>query len=41
MRLHPEDVRYWTGWLIAFVVWLICSRVFLVQPIVQAIRGGK
>lgn len=38
MTLHPEDLRYWGGWLIAGIVALGAARVFLVNPILRAIE---
>lgn len=38
MTLHPEDMRYWAGWFLAFVLWLVCTRRLLVEPIIRAIE---
>jgi hypothetical protein len=38
MILHPEDVRYWSLWLVIGVLALVAARVFLVNPIIRAIE---
>jgi hypothetical protein len=49
MELHPEDVRYWTGWLRAgyyaagFLILLtvgalLAARLWLVNPILRAVE---
>jgi hypothetical protein len=35
--LHPEDRRYWRGWLLAGALVLVVARMVLVRPIVRAI----
>jgi hypothetical protein len=39
MTLHPEDVRYWSGWLVAWVVIFVAARLFLVNPILKALAA--
>jgi len=34
MTLHPEDYRYWLGWLLAGIM----ARWFLVEPIIRALK---
>jgi len=38
MILHPEDLRYWSFWCLAFIVWLICTRIWLINPILHAVK---
>ena len=37
MHLYPEDIRYWAGWLVGGLL----ARLFLVQPIIRAIRRQR
>lgn len=37
MNLHPEDLRYWIGWLVMMIAFFVLARIFIVQPIVRAI----
>ena len=39
MMLHPEDVRYWAIWVVLGVVAFVAARWYLIEPIVQAIKG--
>jgi hypothetical protein len=37
VTLHPEDVRYWSGWIIVALVAFALARLWLVNPILRAI----
>ena len=39
--LHPEDLTYWGRWFGAGVLALVLARLFLVNPIIRAIRQQK
>lgn len=38
MTLHPEDLRYWAGWLLWTAIVLGVVRLCLIQPIVRELR---
>lgn len=38
LMLHPEDVRYWLGWLVWSILAVLAARVFLVNPILRALE---
>lgn len=38
MALHPEDLRYWGGWLVWSILAVLAARLFLVNPILRALE---
>jgi hypothetical protein len=41
MRLHPEDLRYWSGWLILGVAFLGALYFVIKWAVLAALRAPR